>query len=129
MGSKKKGSRTERELFDMFWSADWSCVRIAGSGSTPKPSPDLIAGNGKKVLAIECKSTKKDYKYLNKEQVEELKLFSKKFGAEPWIGIRFNNLGWYFLQPKKLRKVKGGNLMVSKELAKKSGLSFKELIK
>ena len=57
MGSKKKGTRAERELIHMFFKSEpWASVRVAGSGSMPFPCPDLVAGNGKRVLAIECKS-------------------------------------------------------------------------
>ena len=61
--SKKKGSRTERELFYLFYESSWMPIRVAGSGSTPIPAPDLLVGNGKRVLAIECKAIKGTKKY------------------------------------------------------------------
>jgi len=56
--NKAKGSRAERELLAMFWENNFGGYRSAGSGSTPLPSPDILVGNGKKYLAIECKSIK-----------------------------------------------------------------------
>ena len=127
--SKEKGSRAERELLSMFWENGFGGYRSAGSGSTPLPSPDLLVGNGKRYLAIECKSLKNKTKYLEVKQIKELIEFSKKFGAEPWIGLRFNNIGWYFIQPNKLEKTKNKNLIASLEFLEKEGLRFEELIK
>ncbi|MEK6836011.1 MAG: Holliday junction resolvase Hjc [Nanoarchaeota archaeon] len=128
--SKSKGSRAERELLNMFWETGlWGGYRSAGSGSTPLPSPDLLVGNGKRYLAIECKSLKSKSRYLEPQQIKELIEFSKIFGAEPWIGLRFNNIGWYFIHPKKLKKTKNGNLIASLELLEKNGLNFEKLIK
>ena len=67
--SKAKGSRAERELLGMFWENNFAGYRAAGSGSTPLPSPDLLVGNGKRYLAIECKSLKSKAKYLEEEQI------------------------------------------------------------
>ena len=103
----------------MFWENGVGGYRSAGSGSTPLPSPDLLVGNGKRYLAIECKSLKSKTKYLEIEQIKELIEFSKKFGAEPWIGLRFNNIGWYFIQPHRLEKTKNGSLIASLEFLEK----------
>ena len=126
--SKKKGSRLERELFHMFWEQKgWSALRTAGSGSTTLPAPDLLVGNGSRVLAIECKSGK-GRRDIKKEQIDELKIFSKLFGAEPWIGVRFNSLPWYFLEIKHLGISSGKNYFVNPGLAIKKGITFKELV-
>lgn len=127
MGSKKKGNRLERELFHIFWENSWAALRTAGSGSTTLPAPDLLIGNGFRVLAIECKSGK-GRRDIKKEQVEELKIFSKLFGAEPWVGVRFNNMPWYFLTIDKMGKSKGKNYFVDPKLAVKRGINFDELI-
>lgn len=128
MSSKKKGTRAERELFDMLWENFGSCLRSAGSGSTPRPSPDLIASNGNKILAIECKSSKKNKIYIDDKKIQELKKFCKLFKAEPWIGIRFNNIKWFFLEPNKLKKTKKNYHLISIDAAMKRGLKFEELI-
>lgn len=126
--SKIKGNRTERELFHLFWNNGWAIVRAAGSGSTPLPAPDLIASNSKKTLAIECKAIRKGKRYLDKAEIEQLELFSKTFGAEPWIGIRFDNTDWHFVQPKHIEKSKNGNYVLSKNLINKKGIKFEELV-
>ncbi len=127
MGAKGKGSRTERELVQIFKDNDWAAIRVAGSGLTKDPNTDVIAGNGQRHLAIECKSVKGKYKHLYSEQIGDLIKFSKNFGAEPWVAIRFNAKGWYFLKPEDLAKTKT-NLSVNLKLAEEKGLKFSELI-
>ena len=128
MGSKKKGTKAERELFHMLWEHFGPTLRSAGSGSTPRPSPDLLASNGKKVLAIECKSTKKRGIYLKKKEVEELKQFCDLFNAEPWVGVRFDNMKWFFMNLEMLKKTKKDYYGISIDSAIKKGLKFEELI-
>ena len=126
---KNKGSRTERELLHMFFDNGWSALRCAGSGNTTELSTDLIAGKNGRVLAIECKSGRREIRrYLQKEQIDGLKEFSKTFGAEAWIGMRYDNEDWLFLEPKHLNKSKNGTLCVDLKLAKKKGILFEELI-
>lgn len=126
--SKKKGTRAERELFHLLWESQWAVVRSAGSGSTQKPSPDLITSNGKRILAIECKSIKTLKKYFCQEEILQLNKFSKGFGAEPWIGIRFDKKGWFFVPLNKLPQSKGQSFSISWDFAQKQGISFEELI-
>ena len=126
---KTKGSRTERELVHLFNETGiWSAIRVAGSGLTSDPNPDVLAGNKNRYLAIECKSTKSNNKYLTPEEIEQIVTFSSKFGAEPWIGIRFNNKPWRFLNPLELEKTKSSNLIINTKIAEEKGIKFEELI-
>lgn len=129
MSSKNKGSRLERELINKFFdTGSHIALRAAGSGSTPLPCPDLVVGGNGRVLAIECKGGK-GARYIKKKQIEELEEFSKRFGAEPWLGARFNNTEWLFLEIKNLKKSKtGNNFVVDLKLAKEKGIKFEELI-
>jgi Holliday junction resolvase len=127
MNRKSKGSNAERELVHMFWENGWACMRAAGSGSTSFASPDILAGNVLRRLAIECKATKSNIQYLTKEEIINLKFFAEKFGAEPWVGVRFNTLKWFFVNIEDLKDT-GKNYSVSVEMAKMKGLLFEELI-
>ncbi|MFH1510104.1 MAG: Holliday junction resolvase Hjc [Candidatus Woesearchaeota archaeon] len=98
MSRKSKGINAERELLHLFWQKGWACIRVAGSGASRYPTPDIIASNGKRVYAIECKCCKGDYQYFEHEEIEKLKIFSQTFGAEPWVAVRFNNTSWKCLQ-------------------------------
>jgi len=125
-----KGSRTERELTHMFNdTGKWCAIRVAGSGLTSDPNPDVLAGNKNRHLAIECKSIKGTSKYLYPEEIQQIKEFAYKFGAEPWIAIRFNNKGWYFLKPDQLEKTKSSNSVINLKLAEEKGLRFEEITK
>ena len=113
MKNKAKGSKAERELVSMLWGSNMSAVRVAGSGTSRFPCPDIIASNGNKVLAIECKSTKNDKKYFNPEQIRQLKDFSEMFGAQPLLAIKFSS-NWLFFNIDDLRETKKG-LVINKE--------------
>ncbi len=128
MSNKSKGSRNEVELAYLLYDEGYMVVRSAGSGRMPIPNPDLLAGKNGRTLAIECKSLKKDILYLTDEDLGQLNTFSIKFGAEPWIAVRFNNLGWYFINPKILKK-KNKNFNISKDFAQHKGLTLKQLLR
>ncbi|MBW2984929.1 Holliday junction resolvase [Candidatus Woesearchaeota archaeon] len=129
MSRKSKGINAERDLIHKFWSIDgWSAVRIAGSGSMKYPSADILATNKLRKLAIECKTSKEANKYLTKDEIEQLKEFAKIFGAEPWVGVKFNREEWFFLNVEDLKHT-GNNFLVSIDIARNKGLLFEELIK
>jgi Holliday junction resolvase len=127
MKGKAKGSKSERELVHMFWSNGWAPIRVAGSGSAPIPNPDVIAGNGLRRVAVEAKSSAKNAIYIEKENIKQIERFSLLFGAEPWIGVRFNNEKWYFLKTKGL-KDSGKNFVITLDFAKEKGVLFETLI-
>lgn len=127
MNTKAKGTAGERELVKFFNEVGWGCIRIAGSGSSRYPSPDILAGNAIRRLAIECKVTKDKNKYFLPEEVEQLRTFSQNFGAEAWIGIKFSGEPWYFLMLEDLENT-GVNFGASIELAKRRGLTKEELL-
>ena len=126
--SKTKGSNAERELLHMFWSKNWATIRSAGSGSMKYPGPDLLVGNLFRRMAIECKATKASRQYVSQEQIQNLQHFSKVFGAEPYVGVRFDKDTWYFLSLDDIERTDGENYVISTDLAKKKGLLFEELI-
>jgi Holliday junction resolvase len=128
MSRKSKGINAERDLIHKFWSVDVAAARIAGSGSSKYPSPDILAGNRSRMLAIEAKITKEKKKYLTKEEIRDLRTFSELFGAEPWVAIRFKGEEWLFLP---INEIKEGErcFLVDVETAKKRGILFEELIK
>lgn len=129
MSTKSKGTRSERELFHMLWDTGFAVLRCAGSGNTTKPAVDLLAGNTKHFLAIECKAVKGQAKYLSDEDVAQLLIFAQQFGAEPWLAVRFDNKGWFFLDARMLEKSKGNSFVVSYDAVQKKGLVFDTFVK
>jgi len=128
MSSKSKGSNKERELLHILWRKGLPTLRCAGSGSMKYPGPDLIASNKSRVLAIECKSTKEKKKYLDEEDVQQLKEFCDIFGAEPWFAVRFARKDWLFLSLEDIEKTENGYVIDAK-IAERRGLLIDELIK
>lgn len=129
MSLKQKGANAERDLVHKFWDATpWVAHRIAGSGSSKYPSPDIIASNNIRRLALECKATKSTSVYIPKDEIIALKEFSVMFGAEAWVGVRFARQEWFFITLEDLNETKT-NYSVSIKLAKMKGLLFEELIK
>jgi len=115
-------------LLHLFWAKEWATIRSAGSGSMKYPGPDLIASNKARVLAIECKSTKKNKQYLEEYDIKQLKDFCDIFGAEPWFAVRFSRKDWLFLSIEDIEKTETGYVIDSK-VAERRGLLIDELIK
>lgn len=127
MSRKSIGINAERELIHLFWASGWSAVRVAGSGSSRYPSCDIIASNVVRKIAIEAKVTKDQKKYFTEEDIYQIQEFSAKFGAEPWIGVKFKGLNWFFVSLEDLTK-SGKNYVITVEAAKNKGLLFNQLI-
>ena len=125
MKNKAKGSKAERELYEMFVSNNYRAVRVAGSGTMENADCDVIAGKkgGGRKYCIEVKSSKKPMKYISKDQINRFVSFSEIFGLKPVIAVRFNRLGWFFIDPKKLKDT-GKNWVITLEGARKKGKRF-----
>lgn len=127
MSHKSKGISAERELIHLFWKNGWSACRVAGSGCTKYPSPDIIAGNNVRKVAMECKATRDVRQYFTRKEIDELQQFAQIFGAEPWVGVRFDRLDWYFLTTEDLGG-QGEGYSVNIAEAKRKGFLFDELV-
>jgi Holliday junction resolvase len=123
--NKSKGSKAERELLQMFIDNHFRAVRVAGSGMFENSDADLIAGKPGAKYSIEAKSTKKTSKYITKEQMESFLVFSEIFGLVPVIAVRFNRIGWIFLNPKDLVD-SGKNWVINQEIVKQKGKKFSQ---
>jgi holliday junction resolvase Hjr len=126
--NKAKGSKAERELYQIFVDNHYRAVRVAGSGTMENADCDLIAG--KKIqkgkggkYAIEVKSSKKTTKYITKEQIDNFMVFSEIFGLKPVVALRFNREGWFFFHPKHMSD-SGKNWGMKLEDARKKGKRF-----
>ena len=123
MSNKAKGSKAERELYDLFVKNNFRAVRVAGSGMMENTACDLIAGKVGEKYAIEAKSSKAPVKYITKKQIEEFVIFSEIFGLVPVVALRFNREGWLFVRPEQLRD-SGKNWAITLEEAKQIGKRF-----
>lgn len=126
VNKKRQGTVGERELIHQFWANDIPAVRVAGSGSMRYPSPDIVAGTPIRKLAIECKTIKDTKLYIPKSEIEELKEYASKFGAEPWLAVRFDV--WYFVMLDDLRKTTA-SFSINTEEVRYKGLLFEDILK
>ncbi len=83
-----KGANFEREIVKAFWEVGWAAVRAAGSGTTKYPVPDVIAVKDKRIILVECKTTKKDRLNI-KKAAESLKKYADLSGGNAYIAIKF----------------------------------------
>ena len=127
MNRKAKGTNAERDLVHKFWKRNWPCIRVAGSGSTRYPSPDILAGNRERMVAIECKTINGIIKYFPKEEISLLKEFCDLFGAEPWVALKFGPEQWYFLSLDDLKET-NKSYIASLSIAKMKGFILDEFI-
>ncbi len=123
MSRKSRGIDAERELLHMLWDEGWGAMRVAGSGAMKYPSADVVAGNGFRRIVMECKKSKNGRKYISKDQIEELKILSKKFAAEPWIAVRFPQKIWEFFMLEDLDEKKK-----SFAINREKSITFKQVI-
>lgn len=114
--ANRKGERRERQLVNLLDEVGFAVMRAPASGSaTDRELPDVLAGDGDRMFAIEAKSSSGDPIYLDAEEVEALKYFADNFGATPLIGIRFDEQDWTFFDPDELYVTEGGNYRVKLE--------------
>lgn len=95
MSSKRKGIKKEWELKKYLEKIGYLVLRSSAS----KTGIDLLAGNGKEVIAIQVQTSE----YISKDKLEELKKYAFAFNAKPVIAIKTRK-GWIFAQEKDLEK-------------------------
>ena len=110
----------------MLWENGFAAVRSPGSGAISYPMPDIVAGNGKKFIAIEVKMRKTLPLYLTEQEIKDLVMFSNLFGAEPFVGIKIPRNDWKFVKISQLKETKKG-YKIDKEVYHLA-MDFDELI-
>jgi len=126
--TKAKGTSAENELIHRFWDNKWVCVRVAGSGSTQYPAPDLLASRGDKKIVMEVKVVNDTKKYFKEQEIKDLNFFAEKFGTESWVGVKFQESQWYFIPTFELEETKSGNYKIDLIQMKRQGFTFEEMI-
>lgn len=135
----KKGDRVERELVNWLDENGWAVLRAPASGSaTERELPDVLAGNGDRFIATETKGSGEDKVYLDGEEIDALRYFAEKFGAEAHVSVKFDvdydhpaygedRPGFYFIHVDDLYETDGGNYRVKKSVALEEGVPEEEL--
>jgi len=110
MTNYQKGAKFERDVVNEFWKHGWTAMRSAGSGTIGFPVPDVIGVKDKRIIAIECKATRKD-KINLKKAVLSIKKFSDISKARAYIAVKFYKKKPRFFDIKTL--ISRGNYSVS----------------
>lgn len=122
-----KGANAERELMRLFFERGFSVVRIAGSGTSPLPAPDIIAIKKGRIIAVECKARKTKNLAIAVVQIGELLDWAGRAGAEPLVGWKIPRKGWFFLEPGQMRDT-GKFFTINQADAMSKGLSLEGVI-
>ena len=97
---KRSATAYERELARKLYKRGWAVMRAPASGAKVKryPYPDLIALKNGYAIAVEVKTTKAERPiYIPKRQIEILREWEHRGGAEPWIAVKvLDGRGWKF---------------------------------
>ncbi|MEC8339891.1 MAG: Holliday junction resolvase Hjc [Nanoarchaeota archaeon] len=125
---KAAGTKAENELIHKFWEEGWCCIRVAGSGSTKYPAPDLLAGNSHRKIVFEIKVVSAKKKYFSNQEILDLEYFARTFGAEAWVGVQFETKEWFFCPTSELEKTKSENYVADLIKMKQTGFKFEEMI-
>ncbi|ADG13450.1 Resolvase, Holliday junction-type [Methanocaldococcus infernus ME] len=114
----KRGYRFEIKLKEMLEREGYLVIRSAGSKGV-----DLIAGKGSRLMIFECKATKKEMLYIDKEDVFKLLEYSRAFKAVPYIAVKFGK-DILFFSPYNIEE-KGKSFLVRVE----EGLKFEDIVR
>jgi len=106
MSRKSQGISREREIVEQCYERGYVATRVAASGGTNRPEPDIIIGGHPTNYAVEAKTTGKDKKYFSKDEVRQLCFYAKNHNAcMPLLGVRFKgDKTWWFAPPRDVRK-------------------------
>ncbi len=127
MAHYAKGANAERELLLMLFKQGYACARMAGSGSSDIPCPDLIAIKDGKGFAVEAKAWNGKYLSIEIAKFEELLAWSKVSGLELVVAWKVPRKGWYFLKEHHLHNT-GKFYSVNLEDAMEKGMDLNVLI-
>lgn len=122
MSNYKKGRRREYELLDLFKEHGYVGMRSPSSGSTTDDErPDILVGNGDKIIGIELKSSSDDVIYIEgsydggKDEVKELYKFGRDFGCDKVrVASRFDYDEFWFYEDEDLYRTDSGNYRIKK---------------
>jgi len=118
MSHYNKGASAERELIHTLFDNGFAVLRVAGSGVSPLPSPDVVALKGGRIIAFECKAWKGAHLAIPVVTMQDEMNWAKVAGAEFFIGWKIPREGWLFVKAENFHNA-GKNYMLSLEEARK----------
>jgi len=124
-----RGFREERELVNRLERLGFAVLRAPASGAGTKlDRPDLVAGRRGFCIAVEVKTTRRRVLYVRAESLEQLIRFAERFGAEPYLAVKFkrSGYGWLLLKPDHMEKT-GRGYRITLEEASRRGIPLEAL--
>jgi Holliday junction resolvase len=121
MAHYNKGANAERELIHTLFDMGFAVLRVAGSGVSPLPSPDVVALKGGKIIAFECKAWKGEHLAIPVITFNDEVNWAKTAGAEFFIGWKVPHEGWLFVKAENFHNA-GKNFMISLVEARKCNI-------
>ena len=126
MAHFNKGANAERELIHTLSDMGFAVLRVAGSGVSPLPSPDVVALKCGRILAFECKAWKGAHLAIPIVTFNDEVNWAKTAGAEFFVGWKIPREGWLFVKSEHFHNA-GKNFMISLEEAKKQSITLEVL--
>ena len=126
MAHYNKGANAERELIHTLSDRGFAVLRVAGSGVSPLPSPDVVALKNGRILAFECKAWKGNHLAIPIVTFDDEVNWAKIAGAEFFVGWKIPREGWLFVKAEHFHNA-GKNFMISLEEARKNSVSLEVL--
>jgi len=120
MAHYAKGANAERELIHTLSDKGFAVLRVAGSGVSPLPSPDVVALKAGRIIAFECKAWKGKYLAIPVVTFNDEVNWAKTAGAEFFIGWKVPHKGWFFVKEEHFNNA-GKNFMITLEIAMSVG--------
>jgi len=99
MSAKRKGIRREWELRKILLEKGYLVIRSSAS----RTGVDILAGNGKEVIAFQVQSSA----YVPEEKLKALEKYAKAFKAKAVIAVKSKGK-WIFVEVKNLKKTPKG---------------------
>lgn len=124
-----RGFREERELVNRLEKLGFAVLRAPASGAGTKlDRPDLVAGRRGFYIVVEVKTTRRKVLYIRAESLEQLVRFAERFGAEPYLAVKFkrSGYGWLLLKPGQMERTSKG-YKISVEEAYRKGMPLEVL--
>lgn len=126
MAHYNKGANAERELIHTLHKMGFAVLRVAGSGVSPLPSPDVVALKGGRILAFECKAWRGGHLAIPVVAMADEINWALTAGAEFFVAWKIPRGGWLFVKAEHFHNA-GKNFMISLAEAKSSSVSLEAL--
>ncbi len=126
MAHYNKGANAERELIKLLFDRGFAVLRVAGSGVSPLPSPDVVAIKSGRILAFECKAWRGQHLAIPVVTMNDEVNWARVAGAEFFVGWKIPREGWLFFKFEHFHNA-GKNFMISLENARKFSVSLDAL--